>query len=85
MRNAGLPVEVLINYFAFFRQGNSTREARKQILTEQLNRLLERKKELKRNIDRLNDKIVRHERTITAAEKALATLEKKKMSQHEKR
>lgn len=77
MRSAGLPVEVLIDYVALSQQGDSTREARRRFLTEQLNRLLECRKELKRRIERLNDKIGSHERTIALAEKALAILEKK--------
>lgn len=35
MRSAGLPIEVLIEYVTLFRQGNSTIEARKEILIEQ--------------------------------------------------
>ena len=35
MRAAGIPVEALIDYVALFQQGDSTREARRQILVEQ--------------------------------------------------
>ena len=35
MRAAGIQVEALIDYVALFQQGDSTREARRQILVEQ--------------------------------------------------
>jgi DNA-binding transcriptional MerR regulator len=42
MRNAGLPIEVLIEYVALFKQGDETIEARKELLTEQRKLLTEK-------------------------------------------
>ena len=42
MRNAGLPIETLIDYVTMFQQGDSTIDARKELLTEQ-RKVLEKK------------------------------------------
>ena len=42
MRAAGIQVEALIEYVSLFQQGEETSEARKQILLEQRERLVER-------------------------------------------
>jgi len=42
MRGAGIQVEALIEYVSLFQQGEDTTEARKQILIEQRELLLER-------------------------------------------
>ena len=46
MRSAGLPIEVLIQYFELVQQGDKTMEARKGILIEQREQLLARMKEI---------------------------------------
>lgn len=71
MRSAGIPVEALIEYVALFQQGDSTIEARKQILMEQRDQLLERMEEMQQTLDRLNLKIDRYERIILPVEKDL--------------
>ena len=57
MRSAGLPIEVLIQYFELVQQGDKTIEARKEILIEQRVRLLGRMKEMQETLDLLNYKI----------------------------
>lgn len=71
MRGAGIPVEALIEYVALFQEGETTAEARKQILIEQRDLLAARVLEMQKTLDRLNMKIDRYEQTILPAEKHL--------------
>lgn len=68
MRNAGLPVEVLIEYVALFQKGDDTVEARKEILIEQRDKLKERIEEMQKTLQRLNYKIENYETGIRKAE-----------------
>jgi Predicted transcriptional regulators len=71
MRNAGLPIEVLIEYVTLFQKGDETVEARKELLTEQRKLLMEKLEEVKKIIKRLDYKIERYEQTIAIKEKEL--------------
>ena len=71
MRNAGLPVEVLIEYVTLFQKGDATTEARKEILIEQRDKLVERLAEMQETLDRLNYKIENYETGIRKAEENL--------------
>ena len=71
MRNAGLPIEVLIEYVALFQQGDSTIEARKELFMEQRRLLIERMKEMQKTLERLDYKIAVYEQAIVEKEKAL--------------
>ena len=68
MRGAGLPVETLIEYVALFQQGDSTREARKQLLIEQRRILVEKMEEIDRTIKRLDGKIEHYDDTVVPKE-----------------
>lgn len=57
MRGAGIPVEVLVEYVQLFEQGSETKEARKELLEEELNRLDDRIANLQAIRDRLACKI----------------------------
>lgn len=57
MRTAGLSVESLIEYVGLFQQGDSTREARKEILIEERAKLVERMEQMQETLDKLNWKI----------------------------
>ena len=57
MRSAGLPVEVLAEYVALTQQGDSTREARRQILVEQRAQLEQRLSAMEETLHRLDKKI----------------------------
>lgn len=61
MRNAGLPVEVMIEYVKLHQEGDSTISARHSLLLEQRDRLLEQKSQIDITLDRLNYKISRYE------------------------
>ena len=72
MRSAGLPIEVLIEYVSLFQQGDSTIEARKELLIEQRKQLIEKMEDMQKTLDRLNHKIEFYENTIMPKEKALS-------------
>ncbi len=64
MRAAGLPIEVLIEYYALVQQGDDTTEARKAILVEQRTQLLARMAEMQETLDLLNHKIEVYENAV---------------------
>ena len=64
MRAAGVQIEALIEYVALFQQGDSTVDARKAILIEQRDQLVERMADMQRSLDRLNYKIERYEQGL---------------------
>lgn len=71
MREAGLPVEVLIDYVSLFQKGDETIPARKEILLEQRDILLSKIEEMKKTLDKLNYKITRYEERLLVKEKEL--------------
>jgi len=75
MRSAGLSIEVLIEYVALFQQGDETTGARKELLVEQRKQLIIRMEDMKKTLERLDDKIARYEQAVVGAEKALRRLE----------
>lgn len=75
MRKAGVQIEALIEYVALYRQGADTAEARKNILIEQRERLLERMADMQQSLDRLNQKIQNYEQVMAAAEAKLKRAE----------
>ena len=64
MRNAGLPIEVLIEYVTLFQKGDETIQARKELLTEQRKQLIEKMEDMKKTMERLDYKIERYEKGI---------------------
>ncbi len=68
MRSAGLPIEILIEYVSLFQQGDSTVEARRELLIEQRSLLAEKMEELKKTIERLDYKIERYDNTVRRKE-----------------
>ena len=71
MRAAGVQIEALIEYVALFQQGDSTVDARKAILIEQRDQLVERMADMQRSLDRLNYKIDRYEQGLMVREHQL--------------
>ena len=57
MRSAGMSIEVLIEYVTLFKKGRETVDARKNLLVEQRQKLLEKQEEIKATIERLDYKI----------------------------
>ncbi|MBQ8063909.1 MAG: MerR family transcriptional regulator [Clostridia bacterium] len=64
MRNAGLPVEMLIEYVQLFRQGDETIEARRNLLIGARDELEAQIKSYQETLDRLNYKISRYEEAM---------------------
>lgn len=75
MRSAGLPIEVLIRYFELVQQGDTTIEARKEILVEQREQLLDRMKEMQETLDLLDYKIKVYENGVLKREQELLPIE----------
>jgi DNA-binding transcriptional MerR regulator len=75
MRNAGLPIEVLIEYIALAQMGDSTAEERRAILQEQRVILAARLEELQSTLDLLDYKIQVYEEAVLKREKELIEVE----------
>ena len=75
MRPAGVQIEALIEYVALFQQGDETIGARKALLIEQRDQLVERMAEMQRSLDRLNDKIERYDQGLMTKEHLLRHLQ----------
>ena len=71
MRAAGVQIEALIEYVALFQQGNSTIDARKNLLIEQRDQIVARMADMQASLNRLNDKIDRYEQGLMEKEKLL--------------
>lgn len=71
LRNSGVQVEALIEYVELFQKGDSTTAARKQILIDQRDILLEKTLEMQKTLERLTSKIERYEETLLKAENNL--------------
>ncbi|MFK3587316.1 MerR family transcriptional regulator [Lactobacillus sp. 23-2] len=61
LRHSGVTVEALIDYAKMLQEGDSTLEAREDLLKEQLEMLEEKKRNLNRSIKRLKHKISLYE------------------------
>ena len=75
MRSAGVQIEALIEYVALFQQGDETIGARKALLIEQRDQLVERMAEMQRSLDRLNDKNERYDQGLMTKEHLLRHLQ----------
>ncbi|HBW37777.1 MerR family transcriptional regulator [Desulfosporosinus sp. BICA1-9] len=71
MRNAGLPIEVLIEYVGLFQQGDTTIEARKELFIEQRKQLISKMADMQKTLERLNYKIAVYEQAVIPKEKEL--------------
>lgn len=71
MRNSGMPIEALIEYVQLFQLGDSTIEARKNLLVEQLKNLEVKRDNIQSTIDRLKVKIKHYDNIILKCESTL--------------
>ena len=76
MRGAGVEIEVLIEYMSLFEKGKSTVKARKKLLEEQREKLLEKQKNINETVDRLNYKISLYEESSLSREKEIYNIKK---------
>lgn len=75
MRKAGLPVEVLIEYMGLVQQGDSTVEARKDILKHQRAEVAARMAEMQKTLDLLDHKIEVYEKALLKREQEILQIE----------
>jgi len=75
MRKAGLPIDVLTEYMELLQQGDSTVEARKEILIHQRDELANRMEEMQETLDLLNHKIEVYENALLKKEQEILQLE----------
>ena len=78
MRSSGVQIEALIEYVSLFQQGDATLDARKALLIDQRDQLLERMEQMEQmqqSLDRLNQKIQNYEQVMAAAETKLKRAE----------
>lgn len=73
MRNAGLSIEVLIEYIGLVQQGDSTISARKEMLKEQRKKLVDKMEEMQKTLDLLDYKISIYDNALVKREKELIT------------
>ena len=71
MRNAGLYIEILIEYLTLFQQGNDTLASRKQLLFEQRKQIVEKIEELQSTLNYLDKKIDRYDELMLKCEDEL--------------
>lgn len=71
MRGANVSIEALIEYMDLYAQGDSTAEARKAILEEQREQVIERMAEMQAGLDRLNHKIEHYDELLRCTDKLL--------------
>ena len=64
MRNAGVPIEALIEYIRLFQMGDATFGARLDLLKEQYEKLEEQRKQIEATMDRLHYKISKYEEAV---------------------
>ena len=68
MRNAGLPIEVLIKYLDLFQRGDNTHNERKELLVKQRDMLARKIDEMQETLERLNYKIETYDQKLMAKE-----------------
>ena len=71
MRQAGIPIEALIDYVSLFQKGDTTRQARKEILVEQRGQLAERIAEMQETLKKIDFKIANYDTAFFEYEKRL--------------
>ena len=64
MRNAGMEIEILLEYVNLFRQGKTTVKARKKLLEEQKEKLKEKQESINATIERLDYKLELYDEII---------------------
>ena len=77
MRSAGVPIEALIEYVKLFQEGDSTIQARLELLQEQLAGLEEQKVHIESTMKRLNYKISCYEKAVKTGKLVWDNCEKK--------
>lgn len=69
MRNAGMEIEILLEYVNLFKQGKTTVKARKRLLEEQREKLIEKQNNINATIERLDYKLKLYDKIISGKRK----------------
>ena len=69
MRSAGVEIEILIEYMDLLSKGKNTVKARKSLLEEQREKLLEKQKNITATLERLNYKINLYDEIVSGKRK----------------
>ena len=69
MRNAGMEIEALLEYVNLFKQGKTTVKARKRLLEEQREKLIEKQNNINATIERLDYKLELYDEIIVGKRK----------------
>ena len=69
MRNAGMEIDILLEYVNLFKKGKSTVQARKELLQEQREKLAEKQKNINTTIERLDYKLELYDEIISGKRK----------------
>ena len=69
MRNAGMEIEILLEYVDLFKQGKSTVQARRRLLEEQREKLVDKKEKIIATIERLDYKLELYDEIISGNRK----------------
>lgn len=69
MRNAGMEIEILLEYVELFKKGKSTVKAREELLEEQREKLIEKQKNINATIERLDYKLELYDEIILGKRK----------------
>lgn len=77
LRKAGVQIEALIEYVKLFQEGEHTAKARKDILIEQRNLLMDRIEDMQQSLERLNYKIDKYDTVIIPALEKLKNSDKR--------
>jgi DNA-binding transcriptional MerR regulator len=75
MRNAGLPIETLIEYYGLVQQGDQTIEARKEILQKQREKLVAKMEEIQKTLDLVDHKLEVYENILLKKEKEITKVD----------
>lgn len=68
MRNAGVPVEIIIEYVSLYQQGNETFAARRDLLKKAQEAIIQQIKRYQDELERLEYKIARYEDAVRTGE-----------------
>lgn len=69
MRNSGMEIEILLEYVNLFKQGKITVKARKRLLEEQREKLIEKQNNINATIERLDYKLALYDEIILGKRK----------------
>lgn len=75
MRDAGVEIEILIKYIDLLEKGKSTVKARKHLLEEQREKLLEKQKSINDTVNKLNYKLGLYDEIIAGKRKDFTEIE----------